>query len=86
MACNIRNDSIYLKDNLVFGYFENIGNGFITDIARMAAGSTTQEWWKLAEPCLPTIPQSQTRRVAGRQARDLSHRLNLVNSSCPIFR
>jgi L-rhamnose mutarotase len=49
--CNIRNYSIYYKDGFLFSYFEYVGEDFEADMARMAADSTTQEWWKLTIPC-----------------------------------
>ena len=49
--CNIRNYSIYLKDDFLFSYFEYIGVDFAGDMARMAADPTTQEWWKRTDPC-----------------------------------
>lgn len=48
--CNIRNYSIYFKDNLLFGYFEYHGNDLAADWARMAAHPKTQEWWAVMEP------------------------------------
>ena len=35
--CNIRNYSIFLKDELLFGYFEYHGADFEADTAKMAA-------------------------------------------------
>ncbi len=49
--CNIRNYSIYLKDNTLFSYFEYIGNDFIADMANMAADPITQKWWEVCKPC-----------------------------------
>jgi len=49
--CNIRNYSIYLKDNFLFSYFEYHGDDFAADMSKMAADPTTQEWWKLTDPC-----------------------------------
>lgn len=49
-ACNIRNYSIYHKDNQLFAYFEYIGTDFDADMAKMAADSTTQKWWSVMEP------------------------------------
>ena len=34
---NIRNYSIYLKDDLLFGYFEYHGSDYAADMARMGA-------------------------------------------------
>jgi L-rhamnose mutarotase len=48
--CSIRNYSIFLKDNLLFGYFEYHGNDFAADMAKMAADSKTQEWWAVMKP------------------------------------
>jgi L-rhamnose mutarotase len=48
--CNIRNYSIFLKDNLLFGYFEYDGTDYAADMAKMAADPKTQEWWKIMSP------------------------------------
>jgi len=50
-ACNIRNYSIYLKDNFLFSYFEYVGKDFDADMAKMAADPTTQKWWDVCKPC-----------------------------------
>lgn len=48
---NIRNYSIYLKDDYLFGYFEYVGDDFEGDMAKMAEDSVTREWWKMTDPC-----------------------------------
>jgi len=48
--CNIRNYSIFYKDNLLFAYFEYIGDNFDADMAKMAADPKTQEWWTIMNP------------------------------------
>ena len=48
--CNIRNYSIFHKDNQLFAYFEYIGTDFNADMAKMAADPKTQEWWSVMEP------------------------------------
>jgi L-rhamnose mutarotase len=48
--CNIRNYSIYLKDGMLFSYFEYHGADFAADMAKMAADKTTQEWWAVMMP------------------------------------
>jgi L-rhamnose mutarotase len=48
--CNIRNYSIYLKDGMLYSYFEYYGTDFAADMAKMAADATTQEWWSIMEP------------------------------------
>lgn len=54
--CNIRNYSIYLKDGLLFAYFEYVGRDFDGDMARMAADPRTQEWWALMKPMQSPLP------------------------------
>jgi len=48
--CNIRNYSIYLKDNILFSYFEYIGIDFSADMEKMAADPATQKWWDVCKP------------------------------------
>lgn len=48
--CNIRNYSIFLKDDLLFGYFEYHGADYEADMAKMAADPKTQEWWSIMMP------------------------------------
>ena len=53
--CNIRNYSIYLKDNQLFSYFEYIGDDFKADMDKMAADPVTQRWWDVCKPCLEPL-------------------------------
>jgi L-rhamnose mutarotase len=48
--CNLRNYSIYHKDNTLFAYFEYHGDDFEADMAKMAADPTTQKWWDIMMP------------------------------------
>jgi L-rhamnose mutarotase len=48
--CNIRNYSIYLKDDFLFAYFEYHGTDYKADMAKMAADPKTQEWWAVMMP------------------------------------
>jgi len=54
--CNIRNYSIFHKDNRLFAYFEYTGNDFAGDMARMAADPKTREWWAIMEPMQDPVP------------------------------
>jgi L-rhamnose mutarotase len=47
---NIRNYSIFLRDGLLFSYFEYIGNDYMGDMAKIGQDPVTQEWWKLTDP------------------------------------
>jgi L-rhamnose mutarotase len=62
--CNIRNYSIYLKrmddgNYYLFSYFEYIGVDFKADMAKMAADTTTQRWWKVTDPCQKPLTNRQ---------------------------
>jgi L-rhamnose mutarotase len=48
--CHIRNYSIFLKDGLLFAYFEYVGEDFDADMAKMAADPETQRWWDIMKP------------------------------------
>jgi L-rhamnose mutarotase len=48
--CDIRNYSIFFKDNMLFSYFEYHGNEMEDDWAKMAADPKTQEWWAVMKP------------------------------------
>jgi L-rhamnose mutarotase len=48
--CNIRNYSIYLRDDTLFGYFEYYGSDYKADMAKMAECPATQKWWAIMEP------------------------------------
>lgn len=48
--CHIRNYSIFLKDDFLFGYYEYHGTDYDADMARMAADPKTQEWWSIMMP------------------------------------
>jgi L-rhamnose mutarotase len=50
-ASNLRNYSIFLRDGMLFAYFEYIGEDFEADLAAMAADPRTREWWALTDPC-----------------------------------
>jgi L-rhamnose mutarotase len=47
---NIRNYSIYLKDDLLFGYYEYHGTDHTADMAKIASDPKTREWWAIMEP------------------------------------
>ena len=47
--CNIRNYSIFLKDGILFSFFEYVGADFKADMEAMA-DETSKDWWKLTDP------------------------------------
>jgi L-rhamnose mutarotase len=54
--CGIRNYSIYLRDGILFAYFEYVGKDFAADMARMAADPKTREWWAIMNPMQEPFP------------------------------
>jgi L-rhamnose mutarotase len=54
--CNIRNYSIYLKDGILFSYFEYHGSDIKRDWDKMAAHAKTQEWWAIMQPMQEPVP------------------------------
>ncbi len=47
---NIHNYSIFMRDGVLFAYFEYTGTDYEADMKRMAADPVTQDWWKLTDP------------------------------------
>ena len=58
-ACNIRNYSIFRHGELLFAYFEYIGDDYEADMAKMAADPKTQEWWRITAPMQEQLPGAQ---------------------------
>lgn len=55
---NIRNYSIFLRDGILFAYFEYTGSDFAADMRAMAADPATQRWWALMEPMQQKWPSA----------------------------
>jgi len=47
---NIRNYSIYLRDGMLFSFYEYIGTDFSDDMEQIGADTVTRDWWKLTDP------------------------------------
>jgi len=55
LECGMRNYSIYIKDNLLFAYFEYVGKDFKADMRKMAAHEETQRWWSVVKPLMEPL-------------------------------
>ena len=55
IECNISNYSIFLKDLMLFAYFEYNGDDFEEDMNKMAAHEETQRWWDVVKPLMDPI-------------------------------
>ncbi len=47
---NIRNYSIFLRDGILFSYYEYMGDDYDGDMAKIGKDPVTQDWWKLTDP------------------------------------
>ncbi len=47
---NIRNYSIFLREEMLFSFYEYIGQDHDVDIRQIGKDTITQEWWKLTDP------------------------------------
>ncbi|MGQ9816000.1 MAG: L-rhamnose mutarotase [Candidatus Roseilinea sp.] len=57
--CNIRNYSIYLYGNMLFSHFEDVGDDYEADMAKMAEDKVTQAWWSVCKPLQNPVPEAK---------------------------
>ncbi len=57
-ACNISNYSIFLRNGLLFSYFEYSGSDLPADMEKMSACVDTQRWWSIMDPMQSTMPDA----------------------------
>src|SRR5579864_1611742 len=80
--CNIRNYSIFLKDDALFGYFEYHGADYAADMAKMAADPKTQEWWHIMMPMQKPLDTRDPGEWWGQHGRNFSLRLRNRYADC----
>ena len=56
----IKNYSIFLKEDFMFGYLEYEGNNFNEDMAQMAKIAIVDKWTKLMIDCFNPFPNNET--------------------------
>jgi L-rhamnose mutarotase len=49
-SCNITNYSIFLRNGLLFSYFEYNGDDYAADMRKMSECLDTQRWWSIMDP------------------------------------
>jgi L-rhamnose mutarotase len=49
-SCGIANYSIFLRNGMLFAYFEYHGADYEGDMRKMAADHNTQQWWHITDP------------------------------------
>ena len=47
----MRNFSIWIIENTLFGYYEWVGDDYEAGQARIKADELSQQWWALTDPC-----------------------------------
>jgi L-rhamnose mutarotase len=76
--CGIQNYSIYLQKingkYFLFSYFEYIGADFDKDMAKMAADTTTQRWWKETNPTQDPLPEAVAQKKTWLNMDEVFHR------------
>lgn len=55
-SSNIRNYSIFRYGELLFSYFEYVGEDFEGDMKAMADDPVTQKWWDACMPLQTPVP------------------------------
>jgi L-rhamnose mutarotase len=58
-ACNMRNYSIFLRNGVLYAYYEYHGIDFDADMAKMSECPETQRWWRLMDPMQAPMPDAQ---------------------------
>jgi len=49
--CNVRNYSIYTFGNILFAYYEYVGEDHEADMIRIGEDPVTRQWWTHTDPC-----------------------------------
>jgi len=53
---HIQNYSVFLKDDILFAYFEYVGDDIKADWDRMIANPKMVEWWAIMTPMQEPVP------------------------------
>jgi L-rhamnose mutarotase len=56
---HVTNYSIFLRDGVLFSYYEYVGDDYDADMARIAADPETQRWWQHTDPCQEPLPTAR---------------------------
>jgi len=70
--CGIRNYSIFLRNSVLFAYFEYHGSDYEQDMRKMASCPETRRWWSIMDP----MQQPMTDALPGEKwsvAREVFH-------------
>lgn len=48
--CNMKNYTVYFKDDYMFCYYEYTGNDYDKDMQKMADDTMMRKWWSVSKP------------------------------------
>ncbi len=75
--CHVQNYSIYVREidgrPYLFSYLEYTGRDFTGDMARLAADSEVQRWWRETDPCQQPLPEAAARGKIWSDAQEVFH-------------
>jgi L-rhamnose mutarotase len=58
--CSIANYSIFLRNGLLFAYFEYHGEHYEADMRILSASPEMQRWWKITDPMQKPMDDAHT--------------------------
>ena len=58
-ACNIRNYSIFVFGDILFAYYEYVGDDHAADLREISEDPVSQEWWTRTDPCQIRIAEER---------------------------
>jgi L-rhamnose mutarotase len=56
LKSHVTNYTIFIRGDLLIGYFEYLGDDLEADMVLVAADPATQKWWELTDPCQIPLP------------------------------
>ena len=69
----IRNYTIFILDDTLFGYYEYAGDDYEADMAKIQLDATSQQWWELTGPCQTPFGRSAAPTDGWRRLEELWH-------------
>ena len=57
-ASNVRNYTIFVRGDMLIGYYEYVGEDYAADMAAVAADPETKRWWSATDPCQERLPDA----------------------------
>jgi L-rhamnose mutarotase len=71
--CGIRNFTIFIRGDVLFGYYEYVGDDYEADQARLHEDPVSQEWWALTDPCQYGFDADAPEGVRWQEMDEVSH-------------